>query len=113
MRRRQVLKQFYFAVEMDEKCFVLGVGEHLVEKDFAGTPLLVQNISLTQASVDEQSESKRQVCVLGEILDHLRAPVFLEDEIVLGQIANDLAFLSRTVTGSVTTLTSTDIVATP
>src|SRR5580704_1596025 len=78
---------------MNEKCLVLRVGEHLVEKDFAGISLLVENVPLAKAGVDEQAERQGQVRVLRKILDHLRTAVFLKNEIVLSQIANDLSLL--------------------
>src|SRR5579863_7393341 len=78
---------------MNQECLILGVGEHLVEKNLAGIPLRVQNISLAQAGIDEQSESERKIGVLREIFDGLRAAVFLKSEIVLGQIADDLSLL--------------------
>ena len=49
-RRRQVLKKFDLPVKMNEECFVLGVGEHLVavafDKGFVHEPTSFDKASL-------------------------------------------------------------------
>ena len=75
------------------KALSFGVRKHLVEEDFAGISLLIENISLTQAGINQQSEGKRQVGVLRKVFDRLRPAIFLKNEIVLGQIADNLTFL--------------------
>jgi hypothetical protein len=108
-RRRQVLQQFYFMIKVNEKSFVGGLHHHLIEKAAARVTLRIEDIGLTAAGVNQQAQGKREIRFLGKIPDGLRPTVFLQGEIVLRKVADDLA-LSRTVTGSVTTLTSTAMV---
>ena len=97
---------------MNKERLVLILREHLVEEGAAGTALLIENVTLAPTGVDEQAEGEREIGFLGKILDGFGAAVLLKSEVVFGEIFDDLACLSRTVTGRVTTLTSTEMVAT-
>jgi hypothetical protein len=91
MRRRQILKQFHFMIEVEDKRFVLVVSEHLSEKGSAGIALLIQDTSLTQTGIDEQTERKGEIRVLGEIANGLELPVVVQHKIIFRQAADNLA----------------------
>jgi hypothetical protein len=67
--------------------------EHLVEKNAAGGTLVVDNIALAKAGVDEQAESQGEISVDIEVANGLRMAVNLEDEIVLGEVLNKRTLL--------------------
>jgi len=65
----------------------------LIQETLAGCSLLIQNIPLTHAGIDKQAEREGKIGFLRKIANRLRVTIFREEEIVFGQIANDLAML--------------------
>src|SRR5713226_10334826 len=59
--RSQILQQFYFTIEVNEECFVLFLHKHLIEKTAARVSLRVEDVGLTTAGVDEQSQRERKI----------------------------------------------------
>ena len=90
-RRSQVLQQFYFTIKVNEESFVLGLHEHLFQKTAARAALRVEDVGLTATGVDEQTQREREIRVLRKVANTLWAAVFLKCEIVLREIADDLA----------------------
>ena len=78
---------------MNDERLVFGSSQHLIQETLAGCSLLIQNIPLTHAGVDKQAEREGKVGFLRKIANRLRVTIFLEQEVVFGQIANDLAML--------------------
>src|SRR6266446_6375386 len=76
---------------MNEEGFVFFLNEHLIEKTAACVSLRVEDVGLTTAGVDEQTQRKWKIRFLRKIPDSLRAAVFLKREIVFGEVADDLA----------------------
>jgi hypothetical protein len=92
-RGSEILEQLHLSVKMNDECLVFGSSEHLIQETLARRSLLIQNIPLTHAGVDKQSKREGKVGFLRKIANRLRATIFLEEEIVFGQIADDLAML--------------------
>jgi len=65
----------------------------VVQKGVASGALVAQNAALAPAGVDEQAQGQRQIIFLQIILDGLCMAIFFQDEIVFGEIANDIAML--------------------
>ena len=78
---------------MNDECLVFGSSQHLIQETLAGRSLLIQNIPLTHAGIDKQAECEGKVGFLRKIANRLRATIFLEQEVVFGQIADDLTML--------------------
>src|SRR5260370_35230949 len=78
-------------MEGNEEGFGPFLHEHLIEKTAARVPLRVEDVGLTSAGVDEQTQREREIRFLGKIADTVRAAVFLKREIVFGEVADDLA----------------------
>src|ERR1700722_9076996 len=76
---------------MDDKCAILIRTEHLAQEAKAGRALLGEKAALADAGIDQDPEGERQSGLLREIADDLRAAVFFEDEIVLGQVVDRAA----------------------
>src|SRR4029077_5581884 len=89
--RSQILQQLHFTVKVNEESLVLGLDEHLIEKTAARIPLRVEDIGLTAAGVNQQTQRERKIRFLRKIADSLRAAVFLKREIVFSEVADDLA----------------------
>ena len=89
----EVLQELDLAGELDDEGLVLGRGEHLVEEGAAGGALFVDDVALAEAGVDEQAEGQGKVGVDVEVADGLRMAVDLEDEVVLGEVLDEGAFL--------------------
>ncbi len=92
-RGSEVLEQLHLAVKMNDECLVFGGSQHLIQETIAGRFLLIQNTPLTHAGADKQAKRKGKVGFLRKIPNRLRMTIFLENEIVFGQIADDLAML--------------------
>jgi hypothetical protein len=92
-RGNEILEQLHFSVKMDDECLVFGSSQHLIQETLAGRSFLIQNIPLAHAGVDKQAEREGKVGFLRKIANRLRVTIFLEEEIVFGQIADDLAML--------------------
>src|ERR1700683_4275265 len=78
---------------MDKEGFVLGLHEHLIKETAACISLRIKDVGLTAAGVDQQTERERQFGFLRKIFDRLRPAIFLQREIVFGEVADDLAML--------------------
>ena len=89
----QVLQKFHFPIEMNHEGLVLILAQHVVQKTVAGGALLVEDATLAPARVHQQAERQRQVGLPGEIGDRLEVPVFLQLEVILAQVGDDLAVL--------------------
>src|SRR5215469_2258691 len=78
---------------MNEESEIFVLTEKVVQEAIAGTPLLVENGTLAQAGVNEQTKTKGQIAFPGEKSNRLRTAIFLERKIVFGEIRNDFAVL--------------------
>src|SRR4030081_3202771 len=78
----QVLQQFYFTIKVNEEGFVLFLHEHLIEKTAARVALRVEDVGLTAAGVDEQTQRERKIRFLRKKTEGLRAGIFPKCEIV-------------------------------
>ena len=78
---------------MDHKRLVQVFPQHLVEKLEAGRALFRDQAPLAPAHIHQKPHRQRQIAFLREVADRLRAPVLLEQEIVLGEIAHHRALL--------------------
>ena len=92
-RRSQILQQFHFVIEVDDEGHILIFAKHLVEEAIAGVALGFDKPALAHAGIHQQPERERKIALLGEVADGLRPAVLGQGEIVLGQIADDVALL--------------------
>ena len=76
---------------MDEEEIVLVFAQDLVDEAETGAALGVEHAALAHAGVDQEPDGERKVRLAGEVGDGLRAAVFEDGEIVLGEVADDLA----------------------
>jgi hypothetical protein len=90
-RGGEVLEEFDFVIEVDEEGFVFVFAEDVVEEGSAGGAFLIENAALAEAGVDEEAKGKREIGFFGEVGDGLGFGVLLEGEIVLGEIADQVA----------------------
>ena len=90
-RRREILQQLHFAIEVNDERAILVRAEHLAEEAIAGGALFGQEAALADAGIDQEAERQGQAGFLGEIADGLRAAVFFEGEIVLGEVGDHVA----------------------
>ncbi len=88
----EVLQKLGLTSELDDEGLVFGCLEHLVEKDAAGSALVVDDVALTEAGVDEQAKGEGEIGVDVEVADGLRMSVDLEDEVILGEGLDERAF---------------------
>lgn len=93
MGRCQVLEKLHLLVKMDHEGLIFIFTHHLVKKSVTCAAFLVEDAHLTQTGVHQQAQSQRQTGVVCEIANSLRSSVFFEDEIIFGQIVNDLSVL--------------------
>ena len=77
---------------MNHECLVPVFPHHLLQKGITGASFLLDETPLAPAGVHQQSDAERKIALLGEILDGLRAPVFGQREIILGEVADNFAF---------------------
>ena len=87
------MEQFYFPVEMNQESEIFVLTEKVVQEAIAGTPLLVENATLAQAGVNEQTKTKGQIAFPSEKSNRLRTAIFFERKIVFGEIRNNFAVL--------------------
>jgi len=80
-------------IEVDQECFVFCLHQHLLQEAAAGVPLRVEHFVLAAAGLDKQAESEREIGIGRKGPDRLRPPVFLQREVILGEVADDFAFL--------------------
>src|ERR1039457_6147838 len=92
-RGSEVLQQLYLALEMDHKRAVQVFAQYLVEELEAGRAFLGYQVPLASAHIHQKPQRERQIALLREVFDGLRAAVFLELEIVLGEVSHHLALL--------------------
>src|SRR5580704_16902434 len=79
-------------IEMNHKGFVLVFAEHMVEKAVARCAFLAEDAPLAHARVHEESQGEGKIGFLREVLDRLRATVFIQCEVVFGEVARDFSF---------------------
>ncbi len=92
MRAGEVLEKFDLAGELGDEGLVVRACEHLVEEGAAGGALLIDDVALGEAGVDEQAEGKGEVRVLVEVADGLGLAVNLEDEVIFGEVLDQCSF---------------------
>lgn len=63
----------------------------MIKKAVAGGAFLFEHLALAQTGVHQESKAKRQVGFAREIVDGLRAVVFLKREILSVEITDDFA----------------------
>ena len=90
-RGGEILEEFDFVVEMDEEGFVLVFAQDAIEEGAAGGAFLVEDAALAEAGVDEEAEGEWEIGLFGEIGDGLGLGVLFEGEVVLGEIADEVA----------------------
>ena len=76
---------------MDEEGFVFVFAQDVIEERAAGGAFLVEDLALAEAGVDEKAKSEGEIGVFGEIGDGLGLAVLVESEVVLGEVADDVA----------------------
>ena len=91
-RGRQVFQQLHFFVEMNQKRQIAVRAQHLIEKALAGGALIVQHVALAGAGI-QQPERQRQIGLPCEVANHLRVALFVQHELLLVQVLDDLALL--------------------
>src|SRR5258708_32516292 len=74
-RSGEVLKEFDFVIEMDEKGFVFVFAEDVIEERAAGGAVLIKDAALAEAGVPGEAEGEPGIGFLGEIGDGLRRAV--------------------------------------
>jgi hypothetical protein len=67
--------------------------DHLVKETATGAAFLIEFAILAGTGVDEQANGEWLAARLGEVLETLGPAIFRKDEIVAGQIGDNLAFL--------------------
>jgi hypothetical protein len=90
-RRGEVLEEFDFVVKMDEEGFVFVFAQDMIEERAAGGALLIEDVALAEAGVDEEADGEWEVGLFGEIGDGLGLAVLVEGEVVFGDIADEVA----------------------
>ena len=55
MMRGQILQEFDFAIEVNQKRFVFFLRKHLVKKSVARVALLIEHIALTPTGIHKQA----------------------------------------------------------
>ena len=93
----EVFEQLDFAVKVNQEGFValdagfrIG-GEHEVDELAGGLALGVHGRRDAAAGVDQKAETERQIALRGKALDHLRAAVFGEGEVLGRQVGDQRA----------------------
>ena len=89
----KVLQQLDLEIEVDHEGAVLIRPQHLAQKAFARVSLVGEYAPRAAAGIDQQSDGQRQVALLREVLDGLRAALLIEQEVVASQILDDLVLL--------------------
>ena len=92
-RGGEVLEKLDLVGELDDKSLILRRGEHLVKEGAAGAALLIENVALREAGVDQKAEGEGKIRVLIEVADGLGMSVYLEDEVVFGEVLDERSFL--------------------
>ena len=90
--RGEVLQELGLGGELHDEGLVLRSGEHLIEEGAAGGALLVDDLALGEACVDQQTEGQGKIGVLVEVANGLGFAVDLKDEVVLGEILDEGSF---------------------
>ena len=90
-RGGEILEEFDFVVEVNDKGLVFVLAEDAIEERAAGGAFLVEEAELAEAGVDEEAEGEREVGLFGEIGDGLGLGVLFEGEVVFGEIADEVA----------------------
>jgi hypothetical protein len=89
--RGEVLKEFDFAIEMDEESLIFIFAQDAIEERVAGGAFLIEDAALAEAGINEEAEGEREVGLLGEVGDGLGLAVLFESEVVFGEIADEVA----------------------
>jgi hypothetical protein len=79
--------------EVDDECLVLILTQDLLEELVARAALVFEHARHAEAGIDQQSERQRQIGLAGEVFDGLRTAVFVQGEVFLGEVLDDLAAL--------------------
>src|ERR1039458_3983069 len=89
----EILQQLHLVIEVDNERLVFVFAQYVFKERVAGGALRVDNVALAAAGIHQQPEGQRQIRFAGEIADDLRPAVFLEDEVVLVEVGDDMAIL--------------------
>jgi hypothetical protein len=90
--RGQILQELSFGSELNNECLIFRRSQHLIEEGAAGGSFLVDDFSLREACVYQQTEGKGEIGVLVEVANRLRLTVDLKDEVILRKILNERSF---------------------
>ena len=90
-RPGEILQQFGFVIEMDDKGQVAIFPENLVEEFDAGAPFVAQHPALAAAGVHQQAHVKRKAALPFEEFDGLAPALFVQLKVVFGQVFHDLS----------------------
>src|SRR5208283_1674446 len=77
-RRGEILQKLDFAIEVNDERGIFVLAQKLVEEAVAGAALVVQDAALAEAGVDQEAEAQRQIGFVREVVDGLRAAVFVQ-----------------------------------
>src|ERR1019366_4121143 len=89
----EILQQLHLVIEVDNERLVFVFAQYVFKERVAGGALRVDNGALAAAGIHQQPEGQRQIGFAGEIADDLRPAVFLEDEVVLVEVGDNMAIL--------------------
>ena len=87
-----VLQQVDDDVEADDESLIF-IGKNLLQEGSADLFLHVQHVFLASAGVDHDTQGEGQVRLCREVLDGLRFAVFVNLEIVFGEVGDQRAML--------------------
>jgi hypothetical protein len=88
----EVLQELRLVGELGNESLIFGGGEHLVKEGAAGGALLVDDVALGLAGVDQEAENEGKVGVFVEVTDGLGFAVDLKHEVILGEVLDERSF---------------------
>ena len=74
------MQKFYFEIKVNDKREVFFAAQDLSQEALAGVPLVGQDAPRAAAGIDQQADGQRQIALLREVPDGLRAAVLLQEE---------------------------------
>jgi hypothetical protein len=78
---------------MDHEGFVFVFAQDVIEERTAGGDFLAEDAALAETGVNQQTKGKREIGFLGEVGDGLRLAVLIQEEIVFGEIVDEIVVL--------------------
>ena len=87
------MQQLHFEIKVNDKRKILVFTQHLFQETKTGAALVIEHAPLAAAGIHQQAQGQGQIALLRKVADLLRAAVFVQQEVVLGKVADDLALL--------------------